>query len=125
MDKYLWFRKKTFAGISVKKLICIFIAFSKFLNKDSMKSFLGSQLWQLFKYAELTEVVRQNDELFVDLLNKIWVGRIDDDVENLLKASFICESDESYAKVTLHMYAKIDSFMKRNKAILNDLPAEL
>ena len=58
-----------------------------------MKHLLGLQLWHLFKYAELTEVVRQSDKLFIDLLNKVGVGNIDDDVEHLLKARFIRESD--------------------------------
>ena len=34
-----------------------------------MKHLLGMQLWYLFKYAVLLEVVRQNDKLFIDLLN--------------------------------------------------------
>ena len=34
-----------------------------------MKHLLGLQLWYLFKYAELTEVVKQNDKLFIELLN--------------------------------------------------------
>ena len=32
--------------------------------------------------------------LFINLLNKVRVSNIDDDVENLLKARFIRESDE-------------------------------
>ena len=36
-----------------------------------MKHLLGLQLWHLFEYAELTEVVIQNDKLFIDLLNKV------------------------------------------------------
>ena len=36
-----------------------------------MKHLLRLQLWDLFQYAKLTEVVRQNDQLFIDLLNKV------------------------------------------------------
>ena len=64
------------------------------------------QSWHLFKYAELTEVVRQKGKLFVDLLNEIRVGNIDDDVEKLLKARFIHESDENCQKDALRMYTE-------------------
>ena len=43
--------------------------FSQFFDKDSMEHFLSLQLWHLFKYTELTEVVRQNEKPFIDLLN--------------------------------------------------------
>ena len=99
--------------------------FSQFSDKDSMKHLLGLKLWHLFKYAELTEVVRQNGKLFIDLLNNAGIGNNDDDVENLLDARFIRESDENYPKVALHMYAENEPAMKRNEAVLNELPGEL
>ena len=101
------------------------LIFSQFSHKDSMKHLLGLQLWHLFKYRELTEVVRQNHKLFIDLLNKVRVDNIDDDVENLLKARFISESDENYPKDALHIYAENEPAMKRNEAVLNDLPDQL
>ena len=60
-------------------------------------------MWYLFKYVELTEVLRQNDKLCIDLLNKVQVSNIDDDVEKVIKARFIHESDETYLKDALHM----------------------
>ena len=63
--------------------------FSQFSEKDSMKHLLGLQLQHLFKYAELTEAIRQNDKLIIELINKVRVGN-DDDVEYLLKARFMC-----------------------------------
>ena len=90
-----------------------------------MKHLLGLQLWHLFKYAVLTEVVRQKDKLFFDFLNKVGVGNIDNDVEKLLKARFMHESDENYPKGPLHMYAENEPAMKRNDAVQNDLFDEL
>ena len=47
------------------------LTFSQFSDKESMKYLLGLQLWHLFKYTELTEVVRQNHKLFIDFINKV------------------------------------------------------
>ena len=57
--------------------------------------------------------------------NKVRADNIDDDVEKLLKAWSIHESDENYPKDVLRMYAEDGLAMKRNEAVLNDLPGEL
>ena len=89
--------KKAFAGLSVMTVLDVLqlppvrgkLIFSQFSGKDSMKHLLGLQIWNLFRYAQLSEVLRQNDKLFVDLLNKVRVGNIDGDVEKLLKTRFM------------------------------------
>ena len=90
-----------------------------------MKHLLGLQLGHLFKYAELTEVIRQNDKLFMDLLSKVRGGNTDNDVEQLLKARFTLEFDKNYPKDALHICAENEPAMKRNEAVLNNLPDEL
>ena len=86
-----------------------------------MKHLSGLQLWHLFKHAELTEVVRKNDKLFIDLLNKVRVGNIHDGAEKILKAKFTHNSDKNCPKDVLHMYAENEPTIKRNEAVLNDL----
>ena len=73
----------------------------------------------------MTEFVRQNNKLFIELLNKVWVGNIGDDKEHLLKATFIYKSDENYPKDALHTYAEIELGMKKNEAALNEFSGEL
>ena len=64
-------------------------------------------------------------KLFIGLLNKVWVGKINNDVERLLKAEFIHESNENYANDALHMHAENECAMKNNDLVLNDLSGEV
>ena len=66
--------------------------------------------------------MRQNNKLFIDLLNKVRVGNINNDVGKLLKATFIHEPDKNYPKGALHIYAGNDPSVERNEVVLNDLP---
>ena len=124
--------EKAFAGISVITVGDLLqlppvrgkLIFSEFCDKNSMKHLLDLQLMHLFKHAEITEVIRQN-YLFVDLLNTIRVGNIDDDVEKLLKARLIHKSDENFPKDPVQMYAENEPAMERSDTVLNDLPGEL
>ena len=59
------------------------------------------------------------------MLNKVQIGNINDDIENLLKPRFTRESDKNYPKVPWQMYAENKPAMKRNEAVLNELPGEL
>ena len=125
--------EKSFAGISfmtvyeflqLPSVLGKFI-FSPFSDKDRMKHLLRLQLWHLFKYAELTEAVRQNDKPFIDTLNKVRIGNVDNDVEQLFRARFVCNSDENYyPKDALQMYGENELVIGRIKAVLNNLPDE-
>ena len=44
-------------------------------------------------------------KLFIELLNEVRVGNIDD-IEKLLKARFVHEADENYSKYVLNMYTE-------------------
>ena len=54
----------------------------------------------MFQFAELTEVMRQRGEAkSIDLLNKIRVGNIDEDVQKQIRKRFIKESDICMLKI--------------------------
>lgn len=99
--------------------------FSQFSDKSSMKNLKGLELRHLFEYPELTEVVRRNDILFINLLNKVRVGNINHNVEKLLQVRFIHQPEENYPRYALDLYAENEPAMKMNKAVLNDLVGEL
>ena len=49
------------------------------------------------------------------MLDDVWAGNIDDDVEKLLKARFIHESDENYLQNALHKSEENKPAMKINE----------
>ena len=83
LQEIIMITEKTFAGLSVMTVgdflqlppvLRKFISLP-FSDNDSMKNLLGLKLWHLYKYAEFTEVVRQN----------VPIGIVADDVENYSK----------------------------------------
>ena len=69
----------------------------------------------LVKYEELPEAV--NNKRFIDLLNQVWVGNVDDDVIEVIEVKFVPESYENYWKDALHMYAENEPVMKMNGTV--------
>ena len=48
----------------------------------------------------------QDDEMFINLLNKIRVRQIDQNEENVIKSIFIDKDDTSYPSNVLHIFAE-------------------
>ena len=92
---------------------------------NSLERPLVLNLWRMFKFAEETEVMRpRRDAKFIDLLNKIRIRTIDENVQKQIRERFIEKSDINYPENALHMYAENYSTVKHNCKILDKLPSK-
>ena len=64
------------------------------------------KLWQKFKFAELEQVMQQDDESFIIFRNKIRVDRKDQNLEQVIKSRFINKNDPTYPNNILHIFVE-------------------
>ena len=67
--------------------------------------------------------MRQDDEIFVTMLNKIRVGEIDQNVED--KLCFIDKNDPCYPGSILHIFAENAPIKRHNDNQLKHIPEQL
>ena len=78
------------------------------------------KLWDNFKIAELTEIMRQqgdNVNAFVDLLNSVRVAELSIEDERLLKSRFICKNSTDYPIEALHLFAENRPVSEHNEVM--------
>ena len=82
-------------------------------------------IWQKFKLHELTQVMRQKDREFAEILNKARLGKPEVNlfVDRKLKERelHITEDDPNYPTYALHVYAQNVHAYARNEKILNTI----
>ncbi|XP_066928290.1 uncharacterized protein [Clytia hemisphaerica] len=92
---------------------------------SSMQSIVGFELWRSFQMAELTEVMRQRDDIdFVDLLNQVCLGELNEEKEELLKSRFITKDSPDYPANITYIYAENKPVDLYNLQMLEKLPTE-
>ena len=69
--------------------------------------------------------MRQDDEMFINLLNKIQVGQIDQNTEHVIKSRFIDKDDTSYPGNVLHIFAENAPVKRHNENRLKHIPGKL
>ena len=52
-----------------------------------MEGFISMDLWRKFRLVELDQVMRQDNGMFANMLNKILVSEIDQNVAYFIKIS--------------------------------------
>ena len=77
-----------------------------FNDTETMEGFISIDLWRKFRLAELDEVMCQDDEMFVNMLNKIKVGQFDQNAEDVIKLCFIDKNGPCYPGNILHIFAE-------------------
>ena len=92
---------------------------------ETMEGFISMDLWNKFKLAERDQVMRQGDDMFVNLLNKIRKGEIDQDVERIIKLQFIDKNDPHYSGDVLHIFAENAPLTRHNNTQLKQILGEL
>ncbi|XP_066915086.1 uncharacterized protein [Clytia hemisphaerica] len=92
---------------------------------STVHGIIAFELWRSFQMAELTEVMRQRDDIdFIDLLNQIRVGELDEEKEELLKSRFIAKDSPDFPSDTTHIYAENKPVDAYNMQKLNELSTE-
>ena len=83
--------------------------------------YLSTDLWRLFQLVELTQVMRQTDKGFIEMLNKIPKGMVDESSDKLLRSKFVDRSNSNYPKYGLHVFAEKAPVSSNNMELLNEL----
>ena len=92
--------------------------FALYHGDDAMQNI--DPLWRMFQMAELDEVMRQKgDNILIDLLNKVRIGELDVDSENILKSRFINQNDPNYPIDAIHIFAENKPANRHNENMLN------
>ena len=90
---------------------------------------LAPNLWDNFLLHELTQVMRQRDKAFANMLNVVRVGKPEEnsEVDKMLKARELSvkEDEEDYPFDVLHVYAKNLHCGEWNEKMLNRLNGTL
>ena len=77
------------------------------------------KLWNYFKMAELTEVVRQKDDTFVNLLNNCRTGNVTDHDINILNSRHVDNlPDSEYPRNVMHLFAENKFVTEYNEKLL-------
>ena len=78
------------------------------------------KLWNYFKMVELTEVVRQKDETFVNLLNNCRIGNVTDHDIYVLQSRHVDNFSKSeYPENAMHLFAENKKVMEYNEKLLS------
>ena len=96
-----------------------------FNDTNTMEGFISMDLWCKFRLAELDQVMRQDDEMFVNMLNKIRVGEIGQNVEDLIKLRFIDKNDPCYPGNILHIFEENVAVKRHNDNQLKHITGQL
>ena len=95
-------------------------------SRDNIKGCLSLEFWNNFKVVQLTEVMRQSRDLeFISFLNKIRVGIVDYEGENILFSRVITKDNSAYPKHALHMFGENKPSVDYNELMLNEMLGEV
>ena len=96
------------------------------MKNPKIASDIVMSIWQKVKLHELTQVMRQKDREFAEILNKVRLGKpeVNSFVDRKLKERelHITEDDPNYPTYALHVYAQNVHAYVRNEKILNTIP---
>ena len=76
----------------------------------------------MFSLVEVTEVMKQKGDLeFIQFLNRIHVGNVDEDIQNKLKSRLFEKTNKEFLHDKLHVFAEDEFFNRQNKQFLECL----
>ena len=96
-----------------------------FNESETIKGFISSDLSRKFRLVELGQVMRQDDEMFINLLNKRQLGQIDQTIEHAIKSRFTHKDNTSYPGNIFHIFAENGSVKRSNDNQLKHIPGKL